>query len=262
MNSANIAQIARRQLEDYDAHQPGLVFADGPFQLTVDEAYAVQMHVAALRAARGEAIAGYKIGCLSEPVQRQLNLDRPVFGHVFASELYGSGVSLDPANFECLAIEGEFAVRIAEDVAGSTPLPETPERWIASVFPVIELHNFVFRRAIRTAQELVANNALHAGVILPSIDDEERNGAELSPGVISVFRNGELLGTAAGESLVRGLLASVLQIAGHVGSFGGVLRRGQILLTGSPLPLYPVGTGDHITVCCGSTEVTAYLRQR
>ena len=58
MTPSDIAAIARQQLTDYDAHQPGQVFEDDSFRLTVNEAYAVQMQTASMRVARGEAIAG------------------------------------------------------------------------------------------------------------------------------------------------------------------------------------------------------------
>lgn len=41
------------------------------------------------------------------------------------------------------------------------------EGQIAQVFPVIELHNYVFRGKLPTLQELVANNGINAGVVLP-----------------------------------------------------------------------------------------------
>jgi len=236
MTESPMAEIARRQLADYDAHQPGRIFADAAFTLTIAEAFALQRQVAALRAARGEAVAGYKIGCISEGVQRQLGLDRPAFGHLFATELYLSGAVLDCAAFDGLAIEGEFAVRIAGGLS------------IASVFPVIELHNNIFRGAVPTPQELIANNALHAGVVLPPIEIPCPDPAELVRENISVFRNGELLGIAQGGAIPGGPLASLGRVAEHVASFGGVLKAGQIVLTGSPLQLYPVGPGDHIVV--------------
>ena len=136
----------------------GRFSSDPAFTLTLAEAFEVQRQVAALRAARGEAVAGYKIGCISEAVQRQLGLDRPAFGHIFATELHPSGAVLDARAFDGLAIEGEFAVRIGGDLS------------IASVFPVIELHNNVFRGPVPTSQELIANNALHAGVVLPPVE--------------------------------------------------------------------------------------------
>jgi 2-keto-4-pentenoate hydratase len=223
-------------LADYDAHQPGRIFEDAAFTLTIAEAFEVQRQVATLRAARGEAIAGYKIGCISEAVQRQLGLDRPAFGHLFLTELYRSGAVLDAAAFDCLAVEGEFAVRIAGDLS------------IASVFPVIELHNNVFRGAVRTPQELIANNALHAGFILPPLEIPHLDPAELAHEIISVFRNGELLGAAKGGAIPGGPLASVAKVAEYLASVGGALKPDQIVLTGSPLPLYPVRPGDHVVV--------------
>ena len=249
MTASAIAEISRRQLADYDAHRPGRIFEDPWFRLSFDEAYAVQIQTAALRTARGEAIGGYKVGCLSEPIQRQLNVDQPVFGHLFDTEFFRSGTVLDPAAFDCLAIEGELAVRVAEDIPDASRLPTDPTRLIASDFVVIELHNHVFRAATRTAQELIANNTFHAGVILPSLEFPLRNTLEPLSEPISVFRNGKLLGMATGDSIPGGRLGSVLSIIKQTVFFGGRLRKGQILLTGSALPLYPVYPGDDILIC-------------
>lgn len=244
LNSADyLAELARRQLADYDAHQPGLFFRDAPRPLTMAQAYAVQQQVAALRAARGEVIAGYKTGCVSEAVQRQLGIDRPVFGYVFETELYVSGVTLDPARFENLAIEGEFAVRMGMDVPDPERLAQRPEEAIAAVLPVIELHNNVFRGAARTAEELIANNALHAGVVLP-----QSGGSQALEDQITVFRNGAPMGVQTAGAVPGGLWASLLSVARHAATSGGWLRRGDYVLTGSPLPLYPVEPGDVIEV--------------
>ena len=43
---------------------------------------------------------------------------------------------------------------------------------ITAVFPVIELHNLVFRSDPKTLAELIVNNGLNAGVVLP---DEKTN---------------------------------------------------------------------------------------
>jgi len=249
VTESSIVEIARRQLADYDAHRPGRIFEDAAFTLTIAEAFEVQRQVAALRAARGEAVAGYKIGCISEAVQRQLGLDRPAFGHLFVTELYRSGAVLDAAAYDGLAVEGEFAVRMAGDLS------------IASVFPVIELHNNVFRGTVRTPQELIANNALHAGVVLPPLEIPWPDPAELVHETISVFRNGELLGAANGGAIPGGPFASLAKVAEHLACVGGALKPNQIVLTGSPLPLYPVRPGDHIVVRGPqSTEVELFVR--
>ncbi len=49
---------------------------------------------------------------------------------------------------------------------------------IVRVFPVIELHNYVFRSATPALQELVANSGLHAGVVLPATEGVGWRGEE------------------------------------------------------------------------------------
>ncbi len=255
-----IRELAKRQLADYDRHQPGTLFADGALAMTVEEAYALQHEVARLRQERGELVAGYKIGCVSKSVQSQLGLDRPVFGHVFHPELRRSGAVLDCREFDGLAIEGEFAVRLAEDVPDAEWLRIHSERVIATAFAVIELHNYVFRYPIHTAQELIGNNALHAGVVLPFLEPEVCDSGILLDQPISVCRNSQVLGTATGRALKGGPLGSVLWLANHLSHFGHHLRRGQIILTGSPLPLYRVARGDHLEVRSGNVEaITAVV---
>ena len=250
MTKSQLGDLAQRQLADYDAHNPGRVFEDAAISMTIAESYDVQMQVAALRTARGEPLAGYKIGCVSDAVQRQLGLSQPVFGYLFATEIRHSGAMIDSGAFDCLAIEAEFAARIAVDIPDATWLREHPDRSIAAFFPVIELHNNVFRGATRTSQELIANNALHAGVVLPPVEGSLRDATELTGEPISVFRNAELLGTATGNSVPGGPFWSLLKVAEHLAMFGSRLKTNQIVLTGSPLPLYPARPGDHIVVRC------------
>ena len=116
MTSREMAELAERQLADYDAHQPGSIFASGACPLTLQEAYELQIEVARLRRQRGEQVAGYKIGCVSEAIRRQLEIEHPVFGHLFATEIHPSGARLDRAQFDQLGIEGEFALKLANDI--------------------------------------------------------------------------------------------------------------------------------------------------
>lgn len=246
----DIEQLAKRQLSDYDRHQPGSLFAGYSIPITVDDAYALQMAVARLREQRGEPVAGYKVGCISPVMQTQLGLDRPVFGHVFTTEIHRSGVVLNPDDFDGLAIEGEFAVRIARDIPDANWLQNHPDEAISSGFVVIELHNYVFRNSPHNAQELIGNNAIHAGVVLPPSEPPLNHPSALLNTSIQVSRNGAPLGTADGRALPEGPFGSVVQLARHLAGFGRSLRRGQIVLTGSALPLYRVAEGERIEASC------------
>jgi 2-keto-4-pentenoate hydratase len=56
--SSSLDCLAARQWHDYQRRTPGTYFGETPGILTLDEAYSVQMEVARLRCAAGDAIAG------------------------------------------------------------------------------------------------------------------------------------------------------------------------------------------------------------
>ncbi len=231
-----LAALAERQWRNYCARRPGTCFADPDFTLELQQAYDLQQAVAALRVAAGDRVIGYKVGCTGPGTITQFGMEGPIWGHLFESEVRLNGDAIDAGAYAHLAIEGEMALRIGED--GD----------IATVFPVIELHHFVFRAPRKTLTELVANNGLNAGIVLP--DD-----TWLSPGnrltgnaTLSVQVNGRSLGTTGLWPLAGGPTASLAWLRDRLGESGLSLLPGQIVLAGTPLGLYPVVTGDHVAV--------------
>lgn len=241
IETEELQRLARRQLADYYARTPGRMFAESGHGLDLAAAYRLQIETARLRReVHGEAVMGYKIGCVSPSVQRQLGVEHPVFGHVFASEGWLDGTSLSPAAFCRLGIEGEFAVTLAADIAEPAVLRDRPERFVERVFPVIELHNHVLRGTEPSAVEVVANNALHAGIVLPERKVPPTGGQTLE---IQVWINDERQGRATVDPL-----ATLPALAERLAVQGIHLRQGDLALTGSPLPIYDVGPGDAIRV--------------
>ena len=245
-----LESLAERQLADYDARSPGTMFAGLGETLSIEDAYRLQIATARLRENRGEKIAGYKIGCVSLAVRKQLNVEHAVFGHVFQTEIWISPAILPADRFCQLGVEGEFALMIAEDVADPERIRAEPHRWVRSVSPVIELHNVVFRGAVPSAAELIANNALQAGIVA-SWD----RAAPCSPDPlrIRVSINGAERGVACVDPA-----ATLHELACRLDAHGIKLRAGDIVLGGSPLPLYSVAVGDRIQVDCPAiTSVAA-----
>jgi 2-keto-4-pentenoate hydratase len=136
----DIAALAERQLSDYDAGSPGMMFGEG---VVLDEAaaYRVAAQVAQLRTARGERVIGYKVGCTSPVIRRQLGIDHCLFGRLYDTERHGDGVKLSAARFDHLAIEGELAVRLSVDLNAGVGLDDLLDGDFGAIFPVIELHN-------------------------------------------------------------------------------------------------------------------------
>ena len=257
----NVREAAIYLLEDFDDHKPGTLFERSELNLSINDAYDLQFEVAGMRESRGERVAGYKIGCISKTMQRQLGIDHPVFGHVWDTELYQSGVQLCTTQFDGLAIEGELAVRLLDDVPSANWLRNNPEV-VSGHHSVIELHNYVFRGTESTrAAELVANNAIHAGVVT---NNEETGSNDFNPNtVLRVDRNTERLGEGIAVHLQNGAVDIVAIVSEHLERRGLHLKRDQIVLTGSPLPLWTVAPGDLITVHCdGLADVCCTITER
>ncbi|MBY3555192.1 fumarylacetoacetate hydrolase family protein [Modestobacter lapidis] len=240
--------LAARQLADYRAGTPGTFFADpGRPPLSLDEAYRVQGEVAALRAPE-EQVVGYKVGCTGPGTRAQFGLDGPIRGFLYDTELHPTGSEISSAAHDGLAIEGELAVRLGDDGR------------IARVLPVIELHNYVFRGQPPTLQELVANNGIHAGVVLPPPaaelpwhDDEPLTGR------LTVRIDGARVEEGPMDGVPGGPAGSVRWLARQLADSGLSLRPGQLILTGTPLGLIRVRPGAHLEVSAeglGTVEAT------
>ena len=237
-------ELARRMLADYDARTPGQLFAEAR-DLTTVQAYALQAEIARLREQRGEKVIGYKIGCASRAIQQQLGIQEPIFGRIFDTGGFASGVRLSHARFANLAIEGELAVRLATNLSDSPRLDENDRDAIESIFPVIELHDYRLSSSPPCCQELIARNGLHAGFV---VGEPPHGGPSDRLRRLAILVNDRRIDESGEPWTMDGPIASLRWLAARLEKCGLRLSRGQVILTGSALPLYPVGPHSRVVV--------------
>jgi 2-keto-4-pentenoate hydratase len=236
MDPASLRSLAGRQWRDYQWGTPGTMFTDPEISLTLDEAYRIQMEFAGLRCATGDAVAGYKVGCIGSGVVEQFGMSGPIHARLFRSEIHSSGATLRYRAYANPAIEGEMALRIGVDGG------------IVAAFPVVELHQFVFRAPRKALAELVANNGINAGAVIP----EHLEAASLedwaNARTLSISVNGTIVETGALWAMTGGAAEALEWLRGDLGRFGEALKPGDLVLAGTPLGLHPVQGGDHVVV--------------
>ena len=254
-----IRQWALRQLADYDSCQPGTLFAEG-IVLDVAQAYELQSAVSQLRCERGERVVGYKVGCTSPTIREQLGIDHSVTGRLYDSEQHPSGAQLSRGGFAKLAIEGELAVELAHEPLDQDFLTGGVPCCVARVFPVIELHNHIMRGDQSSAGELIANNAIHAGVVAGQGIRSHQIPADWTAesAALAINADDRLLEACAGPVLIQTISSSLKWLMAVVQDRGEQLEAGQIILTGSIPSLIPITEDCRIRVQAppfGSVEV-------
>jgi 2-keto-4-pentenoate hydratase len=240
--SETLRALALRQWRDYQQRTPGSAFINPELLLTLDQAYHVQMEVARLRCMGGDSIAGYKVGCIGPGVVEQFGMSGPIHARIFHSEIRSSGATLQFNAYANLAIEGEMALRIGDN------------NDIVAAFPVIELHHFVFRAARKTLAELVANNGINAGAVVPQQLETTYLDHWKSAKTLSVSINGKIIDAGAPWAMPGGPTESLDWLRSDLDRFGNAPRPGDLVLAGTPLGLHPVEPGDHVVISVDGKE--------
>lgn len=230
------SEIAERQWRDYQARAPGTWFAEPGCSMDLDQAYAVQDAVTQLRVDAGDVIIGYKIGCTGLGTTKQFGMFGPIRGRLFRSERRSNAAVIEARAYANLAIEGEMAVLIGSDGQASEMLP------------IIELHDYIFRGPSNTLAELVANNGLHAGIVTASPPWPAPLATTSGRLGMTVRIDSVIRGEGPAWSHGDGPWLPIEWLRHHLSLHKQELAPGDLVLTGTPLRLYPVRSGETVTV--------------
>lgn len=235
VTESELANLAERLLDDYDAVRPGELFADG-LRLELVDAWRLQSAVAQLRTSRGERVAGYKVGAVNAGNQQMLGVTEPVWGRLWESEFHESGVQLEKSTYANLAIEAEFGIVLSKDVEPGMGIEELAA-CVDALYPTLELHNLKFESEQPHGPELVANNCINCGVVkgkpVTQLKESQMTNLKL------VF-DGQVVDAWDNLAWPHDILAAVDWLSNSLMSQGLRLQRGDFVLTsawGPPLPV-------------------------
>ena len=223
-------------LEDYDAKNPGTIFKD-KIKITNEDALIIQSNVARLRVERGEQIIGYKIGCVSKDTQKKMGFTQPAYGYLWKSELYQNGATLNKKNYTNPAMEAEFGIILNRDIKAELSSFDYILESIEGIYPLIEIHNLIFYGNEPYGAELLANNAIHAGVVLGPetklpIDKIETN--------LKLIYDNEIIDTWVNKRWPHDMLSEIEWLVKELVKKRIYLKKGDLILTGAygfPVPI-------------------------
>ena len=227
---------ANKILEDYDSKNPGIIFKE-KIIISNEDALIVQSKVARLREKRGEEIIGYKIGCVSKDTQKKMGFTQPAFGYLWKSELHASGIELNKKDYTNPAMEAEFGVILNRDINPELSSFDYILESIEGIYPLIEIHNLIFYGNEPHGAELLANNAIHAGVVLGSKTKLPLDKTETD---LKLIYDKEVMDTWTNKIWPNDMLSELEWLVRERAKNDNYLKKGDLILTGAygfPVPI-------------------------
>jgi 2-keto-4-pentenoate hydratase len=204
----------------------------------VDDGYAVQRLVLADGADRRRRV-GRKIGLTSPAVQRQMQVDTPDFGVLFADMAYSDAEPLPFGELLQPRVEAEIAFVLGADLPEREVTGPEVLRAVEFVLPAIEVVDSRIADWDISIFDTVADNA-SSGLFVTGGSPRRLDAVDdLRSCEMSLEADGELVSSGSGAACLGHPLNAVRWLANAVASRGEPLRAGEIVLSGSLGPLAP-----------------------
>jgi len=251
MNEANIKQCGEqlyKALRSGNTIKPLTeVFPD----MTIGDAYQVSLHLNELRLADGERVIGKKIGVTSKAVMNMLKVGQPDFGFLTDKMVFSEGEEVPiSANLIQPKAEGEIAFILKDDLLGPGITAADVLAATDFVMPAIEVVDSRIEDWKIKIQDTVADNA-SCGVFVLGDRAVNPRDVDLSTCGMVVEKNGAIVSTGAGAAALSSPVNCVAWLANTLGAYGIALKAGEVIMSGSLVPLEPVQAGDSMRVSVG-----------
>ncbi len=225
--------------------------------ITIDDAYWVSRRLLERRLSAGEKLIGKKIGVTSKAVQDMLDVHQPDFGYLTDPMRYASGSEV-PISRELIQprAEGEIAFVLKRDLTGPGVTPEDALAATEGVIPCFEIVDSRIRDWKIRIQDTISDNASSGLFVLGEMVGTA--GLDFIGCKIAVEKNRRPLSEGRGSAALGSPLICVAWLANTLGQYGIPLRAGEVILSGSLVPLEPVQAGDEMKLSIegiGSAEV-------
>ena len=215
--------------------------------LTIDDAYAISLDFLARRTGKGkdggERVVGKKIGVTSKAVQDMLGVHQPDFG--FLTDWMHVEGDIDIAAKKLIQprAEAEIAFILREGLTGPGVTAEQVIAATEAIAPCFEIVDSRIKDWQIGIIDTVADNASCGAFVLGEARADPRDH-DLPSLKVTVTKNGKPLSEGVGADVQGDPAQAVAWLANTLGQYGVSLDAGDVILSGSLVPLEPAMVGD------------------
>lgn len=215
--------------------------------MTVEDAYSIQLENVARRLESGEKLIGLKVGLTSKAMQKLLGVNEPDYGHLTDKMLLSEGVVCPIEELIQPKVEGELAFCLNKTLKGPGVTIADVYNATGWVVPSIEIVDSRIKDWKIKLNDTIADNGSSAKFILggrmTKIEDIDMRLVGMM-----LEKNGELVSTGTGAEVWGNPAAAVAWLANKLAEFDIALEEGNIILSGAVTAAVSAEAGDVFTV--------------
>lgn len=215
--------------------------------MTVDDAYAIQLKNIETKLKEGETLIGYKIGLTSKGMQNLLKVNEPDYGHLTDKMLLLEGESCPRAALNQPKVEGELAFCFKNSLKGPGVTLADVYNSTSFVVPAIEIVDSRVKDWKIKLVDTIADNGSSARFVLGNrMTPIEKIDMRLIGMIME--KNGELVNSGTGAEVLGNPAASVVWLINKLSEHGISINAGDVVLSGAFTAAEAAEAGDSFTV--------------
>ncbi|EGO64352.1 2-keto-4-pentenoate hydratase [Acetonema longum] len=215
--------------------------------MSIKDAYEIQLINVARKAASGEKIIGMKIGLTSKAMQNLLHVSEPDYGHLTDKMLLPEGDACLMDTLIQPKVEGELAFCLKKTLRGPGVTLADVYNATDWVVPSIEIVDSRIKDWKIALPDTIADNGSSARFILGS-RMTPIGSVDMRLVGMTLEKNGELVNSGTGAEVWGNPAAAVAWLANKLFEFDIELKEGNIVLAGAVTAAQPAKAGDCFTV--------------
>jgi 2-keto-4-pentenoate hydratase len=240
-----VTKLAERLRACYASGEPVPPIRDELPEGDIATAYRVQEVNTDHWLAAGRRLVGRKIGLTAASVQRQLGVDQPDFGMLFADMAVDDGGTVAPGRLLQPRVEAEIAFVLGRDLTVPDPTVVDVIGAVDYALAAIEIVDSRIAEWRIGIVDTVADNASSGMFVLGTAPRSLRDpDLDLRLAGMVMERHGEPVAFGAGAACLGNPLNALRWLAATMAAAGRPLAAGDVVLSGALGPMLPAAPGD------------------